>query len=310
MQCRGSTHSEAAGQQGFALLLVIWVLGILTVIAVGIAVDAQRASSIARNRFELARARALAESGIALAIAGLLTPEDDARWRADGSTRWIQFDGGSIGVTVEDEGGKLDLNRAPLEFIGRLLSEFGLSSSKDRNAILARITERRLAASERIRPSVASLTNFPRRNRSAISAEAAFATVSELLTVEGVTRAAFEHIRPFITVYSQSATVNPLTAPREVLEALPGVSRQTVDLYLAARATWDDTQPSAMLPSLGAAAANYLARDELGVATIIAHATTARGASFTREAKVALAAATDGPFQILAWRERVEPVTR
>jgi general secretion pathway protein K len=304
---RTMLRAAATRECGFALLLVIWILALLAVIAAGIAADSRSALTVAQSRMELARARSLAEAGVTLAIAGLIVPDPALRWRADGSSRTVLYGSGTIAITVQDEGGKIDLNRAPMELIAGLLDELGVASADGRDALLRGIADQRTAASDRAPASDAGIGILPRRRRSATSTDAAFATVSELRQLGGVTRSAYDRIRPFVTVYSQAVTINPQTAPREVLAAVPGVTSQTVDFYIAAREAHPAGQPTADLLSLGAAATKYLAANELGTVTITATAEIETGISFGREAVVALAGASEGPFTILEWHQRLEP---
>jgi general secretion pathway protein K len=294
-------------RQGFALLLVIWVLALLAVIAAGIAADSRSESVIARNRVELARARDRAEAGIAIAITGLTVPDMTLRWVADGSTRTIAYDGGSVAITVQDEGGKIDLNQAPLELIASLFDTLAPETRESREAVMNAIAQQRQAATERARLANPRGVDFPRRRRTASLADAAFADIAELQQVAGMSRAVFDQIRPFVTVYSQSPTINPLTAPREVLAALPGVDGPAIDLYMMARQAQQIGQPTTELPSLGAAASRYISMADLRAVTITTKAATTTGPSFSREALVSFDGTTTLPFRFLAWRQGAEP---
>lgn len=307
-----STHNAmlekaATRENGFALLLVIWVLALLAVIAAGVAADSQSASTIARNRIELARARALAEAGVTLAIAGLTVPDVNARWRADGFTRPVRYDNSDIDVTVQDEGGKIDLNRAPMELIAGLLDALNAGTTEERAAVIAGIADQRKAASARAPVVNAGVGVLPRRRRDLTFADGPFANVSELRQLPGVTHALYDRVRPFVTVYTRRATINPLTAPREVLAALPGVNQQAIDLFIAARQVPASATPSAGLQGLGIAAASYLAVADTSPVTIIARAETQTGISFAQEATVALDAIAGGAFKYLEWHQSIEP---
>jgi general secretion pathway protein K len=64
---------------------------------------------------------------------------------------------------------------------------------------------------------------------------ALFATVDEVREVPGVDPPLFEQIAPSLTVYSGQPRINPLTAPRDVLLALPGAVPAEIDRLLAIR---------------------------------------------------------------------------
>jgi len=297
----------ANSRDGFALLLVIWILALLAVLAAGVAADSQSESKIARNRLELARVRARAEAGIAMAIVGLTVPDMTQRWRADGSTRMAAYDGGPVAITIQDEAGKIDINQAPLELIAGLFDTLDPHTKEDREAVMSAITQQRQAAADRTRQSSPRGVDFPRRRRGVALADEAFAGISELQQLTGMSRTTYDLIRPFVTVYSQSPTINPLTAPREVLAALPGINAPSIDLYLAARQSQTAGQPTGELPSLGAETTKYISAADLITVTITAKADAPGGISFTREAVVSFDSTQALPFKFLEWRQGAEP---
>jgi general secretion pathway protein K len=299
---------EDENRRGFALLLVIWILALLAVLAAGVAADSQSESKIARNRVELAHARDLAEAGIALAIVGLTVPDMTLRWPADGSTRTVAYDGGSVAVTIQDESGKIDINQAPLELIAGLFDTLSPETKESREIVMNALALQRQTAADQARATPGARGfDLPRRRRTVSLADAAFANIAELLQLPGMSRSVFERIRPFVTVYGQNPTVNPLTAPREVLAALPGVDGLSIDSYLIARQAQGSVQPTSALPSLGATAAKYISIADLNAVTIIAQSKTETGLGFSREATVSFDSTAALPFKFLEWRQSAEP---
>ncbi|HUZ75076.1 MAG TPA: hypothetical protein VMU87_18990 [Stellaceae bacterium] len=294
---------EAERERGFALVLVIWVLALLSILAAALAVDSRNAVEIARNRLELAHARAAADAGATLAIYGLLDPNLSGRWRADGTTRTVRYNGSTVAIRVGDEGGKIDLNVAAADFIGDLLAELGIDG---RQAIVADILSRRQSFAAEL-PSFTTGRRLPGTDPGGVNRSVLpFATASELRLFTAISRADYERIRPYVTVYSQAPTVNPLTAPRAVLLAVPGVSAQQVDFLIAARAAASVGQP-ADIPRLSGVD-RYVAPRDIPAATITATATTKAGASFAREAIVSLSLATPlQPFRIEQWGQAITP---
>ena len=65
---------------------------------------------------------------------------------------------------------------------------------------------------------------------------APFEAVGELQRVLGMTPALMASIADSLTVYSRQRGINPATASRDVLLALPGITPEQVDAFLAARA--------------------------------------------------------------------------
>src|SRR5579883_1838114 len=300
--------NREARENGFALLLVVWVVAILAVLAAGFAATTRSDTRLVRNLVEGARAKALAEAGVSVAIAGLVATDPRRQWRPDGSEHVLSFAGGSIRVRIEDEGGKIDLNTAPPELIAGLCSELGIDSSVQ-SAILEAVIARRAAVTPRAAQAPLRLNSFltPLTVRQPATSRdpkaAAFGTVDQLRQVSGVDQASFELIRPYVTVYAQSAFINPSTAPREVLLAIPGIDPRQVDQYIALRMSRTPGQPAPLPPLVGAA--NYVVEGGLVSVTIIADAMTDTGASFSRRAVISLTGGPGNPAQILEWRQDV-----
>ena len=288
-------------RRGFALLVVIWVLALLTLLAMDVAGTTRTAALLARNQFETARARALAEAGLTQGIMGLLAPYDGSPWHVDGRVRLLEYAGGQIAVSLRDEGGKIDVNAAPIEVIGGLMTELGVEPGQ-----VAAITDE-IAARRRAR-ALRDNTTIPSLRGSALADgriyRAPFSNVESLRLMPSMTRDVYERLRPFTTVFSGSDRVNPMTAAREVLLAIPGIRADEVEALLEARAAPEQEGIIKQFPPL-TDVARYVGPVNAQVATITARGMTERGASFIREAVVALGGEPQQPFRILAWRQLV-----
>jgi general secretion pathway protein K len=296
-------------QRGFALLLVIWVLAILAVLAAGFAAGTRSETRLARNLLEAARARALAEAGVALATGALIDPNHTA-----GTPREMSFDEGVVRVRIEDEGGKIDLNASPPALLSGLCTELGIDGDTCSGFIDGVVLRRRTAVPPPP-PVFRGLRNAgqpigfgvpPTQNRQA----AAFASVDELRQLPAIDQASFDRLKPFLTVYSQNPHVDPAVAPREVLLAVPGINPREVEQLLIARQA-PPAAPGAPPPG-GAGAPplplltgvdTYVARGQLRAATIVAEAQTASGSAFTRRAVVSMTGTPLSPTQVLEWRQ-------
>lgn len=301
---RGITGSSAQAEgspgdteRGLALLLVIWVLALLAALAAEIAASSHSAAIVARNRIDGARSRAIADAGIALAIVGLRDADLPTRWRADGRTRAVTYDGETVIVRVEDEGGKIDLNNAPIELIGGLAEECG-ATVDERMSLANGIADRRRAflAATSVRPSQARFT-FKGDDFGTNLARWAFAEISEVTLLPQMSRALYDCLRPSITVYSQSPTINPMTAARATLLAIPDTNKQDVDAFLAARRALPVDAPLPPLAGLG----RYARLAAIRAVTIIAQVTISGRAHFQRRAVVLMS--PDLPLQPISMLE-------
>jgi general secretion pathway protein K len=272
-------------------------VALLAVLAAGIAADSSSEAVITRNRMDAAQAEALADAGIALGIHGAIDPNPATRWPADGRVQQASFAGGTIAIALQDEGGKIDVNAAPLDLIGGLADEVGVSADA-RAALLNGIAARRASAQSAAPPPAARFYAAVDIYTADI-ATLPFADLSELRLLPGVPRAAYERMVPYLTVFSESATLNPLTASRVALLAVPGISPQQVAFYLETR-----EQPASNIekPALSGAD-RYVQLGALHAVTITAQAKAASGAAFSRQAVILLSPnLPQRPYRILSWR--------
>jgi hypothetical protein len=138
-----TTQLAFRDQRGFALVLVIAVLGVLALLAAAIAAETRSTALGARSRLEIVAARDVADSGVTLTIVHLLDRNNASRWQTDGSVHEERYGTATLRISVEDEGGKIDLNDASKELIAGLLGEFvgAEQSGALANAIIDRRTE-------------------------------------------------------------------------------------------------------------------------------------------------------------------------
>ncbi|HWE72694.1 MAG TPA: hypothetical protein VG328_05995 [Stellaceae bacterium] len=277
---------------------MIWVLALLTLLAAGVAADTSSETVIARNRLDIARAREAAESGVSLAILGLLDPDPTKRLPTDGSLTSFDIGNSTVAVSIVDESGKIDLNVAPADMIAGLADELGIDAD-DRNALLAGIAARR-ADVAKLTGGAASALAFAGDLTGADPgglAQQAFADASEIGSLPGLSHDAVARLLPDLTVYSQRATINPLTATREILLAVPGISPEEVDFFLGAR-----QQTSFEKPALGGVD-RYVAVTPPRAVTITARARIGT-ARFTREEVVLMSGNLPlRPYRILRWQQ-------
>ena len=292
-----STSIGREGERGIALLVVIWVLTLLAILIVGFSGDARTELLVARNHYESASARAIADAGVSLAILGILDPTPEAQWAADGRVREMSYADGTLRIRIQDEGGKIDLNAAPPELLAGLLTTVGGLSPGDAGSLAQAIDTYRQAQQQADTPAAGrgGLRTMVRRQANA------FRVIEDLRLVPGVTRETYGRIAPFVTVYSGVGDVDPLTAPPEVLRSLPGVNAGEVEAFLAARAQQGPIP--GQLPPLSGPAGGSLAHRMLQNATILSEGKTANGTTFTRAAVVSLSADPMAPYSVLSWRQ-------
>jgi general secretion pathway protein K len=269
------------------LLLTIWVLILVSLMAASLAAQTQSETRAARNRAALAVARAAADAGVSLGLGGLLDPVVSQRWPADGRARLIRFGDAAIDVRIQDEAGKFDLNAAPIEFISGLLRVLAIDGGEAAAMTSGILARRRLYAAAAL-PADEQEAASAQETLLAEAAHLPFATVSELRLAARLSEAVYERVRPFVTVYTNSARINLLTAPVPVLLALPGIRQDEVGAYVGARQVLAAGQSDQDLPQISGIN-KFTENGELRAVTIAATATTRDGAMFARERRIGVA---------------------
>ena len=140
---RGRERALAA-QRGIALMLVLWVLALLTIIAVGLTAAQRTETTLAGNQLATVRFRAVSEAAVSFAILNLLAPatvldEETDVWVPDGMARPWRFGGESLEIQVFNEASRIDLNVAGKELLVGLTA--ALELPEEEGAALADAVE-------------------------------------------------------------------------------------------------------------------------------------------------------------------------
>ena len=296
--------TRAGRNRGFALPLVIWTMALLAAIALGMTAESRSDLAVARNLTDAAMAEAAADGGVWRTVAQLLAPGGDSAWRADGTTAW-RADGGTtawradgttvwradgtthttkvgaiaVDIVAQDEGGKIDLNRADPQLIANLLRTVGVDTTTG-ETFMEKLMAARTSPGTDGRPS----------RLSPADAAALMAGNGQL-----------DRLKPFVTVYSGQAGFNPTTAPPEVLQSATSAPPAEVAAYVQMRG---NAPPGigvlADFPSLMTAAPLFTWAATQ--ATTITAKTRWQPASYTRIAIVDLSGGAGRPYDVLAWR--------
>jgi len=184
-------------QRGAALLLVLWVIGLLSVLLGGLAMSVQLQQRQAIWRSNQTDAVLTAQAGLELAVVNLLRA-GPSRWLADGREHAVQFNHSTLQVSVTSERGKLDLNAGSAHHLEKLLRAGG-ASSEDAKRITQALRTRR--------------NKVPLR------------MLEEYRQLPGMTDAVYLRTLPWITVWSGNAEPDPGLAPPPLAQVLGLPSR-------------------------------------------------------------------------------------
>jgi general secretion pathway protein K len=276
------------------VLTVLWGVGLLTIAALSLMSTGNISYQLARNGLEVAAINATAEAVIHRTILGLIDPRRDKAWRSDGVAQNFVFDGQSIKLVIQDELGRIDLNRADTALLAGLfrsagLSPEGVSGTVDKILDWRDSTPLKHANGAKEQDyHLAGLSYGPRNGP--------FQSVEELMLVMGMTPALFARVKPALTVYSGRQFIDPQVAPREALLALPEMDAGRVASIIAERTSRPYTGPSS--DPAGLQSAMWLAGRAYTIRTEIARPSGIA----VREAAIRL---TDNPVQpyfMLNWK--------
>lgn len=305
---------HGAAERGFALVIVLWAGVLLSVIAASFAFSMRTETRLAGNLVERAKAGAIADAAVRRGILGLLAEAPAARWVADGRPYELPFGEGRMRIRLLSENGKVDLNGAPEGLVHGLLNtlaERGEIADRDRAARIADAILDWRDPDNRARPSGAEDRHYAAGGQPFGARDGAFLSVAELNQVLGVDAEIFARLAPLITVYSWAPQVDPMTASRSVLLAVPGLDAGLVDAFIAAREAFyasrteeGDARPRLPLELLSPGA-RYLSRADSRVYTVEARGELPGGTRATRRAVVQLTGDQRKPYSIVAWFDSI-----
>jgi type II secretory pathway component PulK len=130
-----------------------------------------------------------------------------------------------VAIAYHDPGARLNLNRASVDDLRRFLVSLP-TDADDADRIAQRIADWR-DADDMPHPRGAERADYLRNGARRLPSNAAFATLDELQSVDGITPFLFRRIAPHLTLLGVGQT-NVNAAPAEVLHALPGFGDEAV----------------------------------------------------------------------------------
>jgi general secretion pathway protein K len=285
-------------QSGVALVLVLWVSILLLVIASSFIIERRTEAMVVVNSVSMARAEGAADAGVYRAVYdGYRTDNGPDMWKRDGTRYDWNFDGIPVRVELRDESAKIDINTANDALLRGLFLSVGLTDD-EATALVDAVLDWR-DADDFKRPHGAEAADYQAAGLPYKPANAPFQAIEELQLVLGMRPEIYRRIAPSITVFSRQPGVNATIASRDVLLAIPGVTPEMVDAYIAQREDARTAgQPLPQFPQAGAYASAYSM-----VVSIRAEAQLDDGTVFSREAVALMRPQPHRPVTFVAWRE-------
>ena len=241
------------GERGAVLLLVLWLTAALSFVALSMALSARTELTATSYRLHSEQARFLARGALEQAIHVVFRDSSlqDAREQPlyDPERPYLDFayETGAARVALIPETGRIDVNRAPVETLERLLEVAGVEGGEARE-IAAAIADWRGGV---ISDAGTAFDGFYRSLAPPYSApHRPLTRLEELLLVKGMTPELYYGwlerdasgalvrrgaLARALTVYGGGPPVNANFAPFEVLRALPGIDAETAAAIVARR---------------------------------------------------------------------------
>lgn len=204
-------------QCGFILIFAIAVCLLLALVGATMGRSVQAALRSTSTVIEIAKARSLADGGVAFASALLQSGGGPA-------DRICSVTGaGLIALTIEDEDGKVSLNGDNQALHLALFSGLG-ASQKDAERYAAAIADYRDADSEE-RPDGAEADAYRAAGMAGVPRNANFDSVAELDRVFGIPDAIRSQAKPFLTASTSARGVDSDVAPQSLIQLLSNGAR-------------------------------------------------------------------------------------
>jgi general secretion pathway protein K len=139
---------EVLAEKGVALIMVLWVMAILSVVALEFSFAMRTDINITKNNKEDLQRYAMAEGGVQRAITELIykndarvqqsrktliseeIPAEQREWVADGRSYTVPFEQGSCEIRMISEAGKININVVSEASLRKIIGQLGLEGAE------------------------------------------------------------------------------------------------------------------------------------------------------------------------------------
>jgi general secretion pathway protein K len=191
--------------RGFALVIVLWSLGLLALLGCALTATARNGARIARNTGDAAVAEAAADGGLQRAIFMV----QQSAWPTDGSSHTLRVGEALVEVRATDQLGRLNPNETTVAMLEGLLVSAGAEPS--RAASLAKaIVDWRIRGLN----SLSGGTKLDQYRAAGLPYSAAnrpFHSIDELGLVLGMSSPLLARLEPRLSIYPPGDVEQPLS---------------------------------------------------------------------------------------------------
>jgi len=288
------------GTRGFIVIAVLWILAALSALVLIYLTYVTNTAIVVAGSTDRIQTDALVTAGVELAayhlttVKGGLLPTSGTFNARIGVSR--------VFVTFRSEAARVDLNAAPKGLLTGLMVGLGANPSAapgyaDHILAWRAPTERGDDDSENSFYRTSGATYLPRH--------APFPAAEELWLVRGIPSAVTERMIPFVTVFSNIASINVLDAAPQVLAALPGMTPENLQLLLTGRSD-PSVDPQALIGLSGSEGATLAGSKAYRISVDVELPDGRRSGG---EVVILLLENSDEPYRVLSWRNNSDGST-
>jgi general secretion pathway protein K len=281
------------GARGFIVVAVLWILAALSALVLIYLTYVTNTAVVVAGSTDRIHAEALMTAGVELAVYQLATVKEGLR--PTSGTFNARVGAGRVFVTFRSEAARVDLNAAPKGMLAGLMIGLGAGPADatgyaDRIAAWRSPTELGDDDPENSFYRTAGAGYIPRH--------APFPAPEELWLVRGIPPEIIERMLPFVTVFSNLASINVLDAAPQVLAALPNMTPENLQSVLVQRGD-PSVDPQSLIGMAGGEGATLSGSKAFRI-TVDAELPDGRRSG--AEIVILLLEGSDDPYRVLSWR--------
>ena len=290
----GSVSSgKRQNARGFIVVAVLWILAALSALVLIYLSYVTNTAVVVAGATDRVQAEALQSAGLELAVYQLTSVNEATR--PTSGTFNAKVGAGGVTVTFRSEAARIDLNAAPKGLLTGFITGLGAAPS-DAAGFADRILAWR--APTELGDDDPENSFYRASGAAYLPRHAPFPAAEELWLVKGIPPDIIERMLPFVTVFSNLASVNIFDAAPQVVAALPGMTPEKLQDVLAQRA--DPAQDRQSLLGIAGGEGATLAGSKAYRITVDVAARNGRRR--TAEAVILLLESGTEPYRVLSWR--------
>ena len=294
MDLNHKSRTDRREVRGFIVIAVLWILAALSALVLIYLTYVTNTAVVVAGATDRIQAEALVTAGLELAALQLLGAAEGAR--PTSGTFNTKVGEARVFVAFRSEAARIDLNAAPKGLLAGLMKGLGVNppdAAGYADRILAWRTSTELADQdpENAFYRTSGVPYLPRH--------APFPAIEELWLVRGIPPVVIEGMLPYVTVFSNLASINIADAAPQVVAALPNMTPEKVQTVLAQRG--DPTINPQSLLGVGGGEGVTLEASRAYRMTIDVELSGARR-SGGAEVVILLLDSADEPYRVLSWR--------